>query len=107
MALSGTQTTLDVGAAGGIRESLEDVIFDLFPMDTYLLTNLESTTAENTFHEWMTDALAGATVNRQVEGDDAVHLNISGVHIGAYGPLTPKAIALLKFAAAWRPSSNP
>lgn len=48
--ISGTQQTYDTASGGGIREDLEDVIHDLFPMDTYLYTNLESVSAENTFH---------------------------------------------------------
>lgn len=39
-------------------------------MDTWALTNLDRVNVDNTFHEWLTDSLAGATANRQIEGDD-------------------------------------
>ncbi len=70
-AVTGTASSYSVGSGGGIREDLEDVIWDLFPMDTWLLSNLDKVTAENTLHEWLGDNLAAAAANRQIEGDDA------------------------------------
>lgn len=69
--LAGTTDSYRIGTAGGIREDLEDVIWDLFPNDTWCLTNLDKTDANAAYHEWLGDALAGATANRQIEGDDA------------------------------------
>jgi hypothetical protein len=70
-ALTGTTQSFGIGTAGGVREDLEDVIWDLFPDETYFLTNLDKVSASNTYHEWLTDSLAAPTANRQVEGDDA------------------------------------
>ena len=69
--LAGTTDTYRIASGGGIREDLEDTIWDLFPNDTWALTNLEKVEASNAFHEWLGDNLAGATINRQLEGDDA------------------------------------
>jgi hypothetical protein len=89
--ISGTTQTYDVGAAGGNREDLEDVIYDLFPMDTYLLTNLEDVEATSTYHEWLTDSLAGATANRQIEGDDASFVTVGApTRMGNYTQITRK-----------------
>ena len=41
--VAGTTLTYGVGSAGGNREDLADKIYDLYPDDTYFLTNLEKT----------------------------------------------------------------
>jgi hypothetical protein len=46
------------------------VIFELDPMDTWALSNLQKTKAESTYHEWQLDNLQAATSNAQIEGDD-------------------------------------
>lgn len=73
--VSGTTWTSSV--AGGlsqnanIREDVEDVIWELDPMDTWALTNLDKVSASNTYHEWLSDNLASAAANIVREGDDA------------------------------------
>jgi hypothetical protein len=59
-----------VGTAGGLREDLEDVIWDLFADETYCLTNFDKTEATGTYHEWVKDELAAAGANIAVEGDE-------------------------------------
>ena len=66
--VSGTNVTY---GGIGIREDLEDTIWDLFPEDTYALTTLNKVSAQQTFHEWQADTLGAAAANRQLEGDDA------------------------------------
>jgi hypothetical protein len=66
--VSGTTDTLDII---GMAEDVEDVIYDISPTDTPFLSMLKRKEASNTLHQWQTDVLAGATANRQVEGDDA------------------------------------
>lgn len=73
-AVSGTSTRF---SAVGMREDLEDTIWELFPEDTWALSNLEQVAATSTNHEWQTDALAGATANRQIEGDDASYTTLA------------------------------
>jgi len=93
--VSGTQLTYDVGSGGGIREDLEDVIYDLFPADTYLYNNLESVTATNTFHEWQTDSLAAAATNRQLEGDDASYATLGATtRMGNYTQISRKTFLI-------------
>lgn len=57
--------------ASNIREDLEDVIWELDPMDTWALSNLDRVKATATFHEWLSDELAAAAANLIREGDDA------------------------------------
>ena len=59
------------GTAGGVREDLEDVIWDLFPEDTWAVSNLDKVDATSTVHEWLGQTLAAAAANIHVEGSDA------------------------------------
>lgn len=54
---------------GTLREDLEDVIYDISPMDTYFFSNIGRGTSKSTTHEWLTDSLAAAAANLQMEGD--------------------------------------
>jgi len=59
-------------AAVGLREDLEDIIYDISPMDTPFMSNVTRKKATSTFHEWQTDSLDSAVAtNAQIEGDDA------------------------------------
>ncbi len=57
--------------AVGNREDLEDVIYSISPTETPFMTMASRVSATAVLHEWQTDALVAAAVNRQVEGDDA------------------------------------
>jgi len=65
-----TANSLTYGS--NIREDLEDVIWELDPMDTWALSNLEKVTAKSTYHEWLADSLSAANTNLVREGDDAI-----------------------------------
>jgi hypothetical protein len=69
--LTGTSSTVGVGTGGGIREDLSDVIFDLFPEDTWALSNFDREDASSTLTEWLAQELAAPGANIQIEGDDA------------------------------------
>lgn len=59
--------------AVGIREDLEDVIYNVSPTDTPFLSNAAKMKAAQVKHEWQTDALLAATAgNVQFEGDDSM-----------------------------------
>lgn len=64
--------TFDSYDAVGIRESLEDVIYDISPEETPFYSACKKVKASNTFHEWQTDALRSSAANAHVEGDDTV-----------------------------------
>ncbi len=89
--LSATTDTYDVGSAGGMREDLEDVIWDLFPEDTWALTNLDKVDASSTYHEWLRDNLAAAAANAQLEGDDPTFTDATApVRHGTYMQIASK-----------------
>jgi hypothetical protein len=59
--LTGTTQTYGITSTGGIREDLEDVIWDLFPEDTWAVSNLDKLEATATTHEWLSQQLATFT----------------------------------------------
>ncbi len=57
--------------AVGVREDLSDVIYDISPMDTPVLSGASKSRTTQTLFEWQVDSLASATTaNAHVEGDD-------------------------------------
>ena len=70
--ITGTSDSYRVGAAGGNREDLEDTIWDLFPDETYCLTNFDKVDANGTYHEWMLDGIVAHAVDL-VRGTDTSH----------------------------------
>ena len=55
----------------GIKEDLSDVIYDVSPDETPLLSTLDQATATQKLHEWQTDKLATPNADNQaLEGDD-------------------------------------
>jgi hypothetical protein len=56
----------------GAREDLTDVIYDISPTDTPIMSTIGKTKATSVTHEWQTDSLAAATTaNALVEGASA------------------------------------
>lgn len=66
-----TGTTTRYETPNSIREDLEDIIYNISPMDTIALTKFARMKAYSTLHEWQTDTLAAASAaNAAIEGDD-------------------------------------
>ena len=57
-------------SGNALREDLEDIIYDISPMDTIFMTRAGRGTVNSTLHEWQTDSLAAAATNAAIEGDD-------------------------------------
>ena len=65
--------TLDTYNTVGIREDLQDAIYDISPTTTPFMSTVGRTKAKATVHEWQTDSLSDVNLaNAQVEGADAV-----------------------------------
>jgi len=93
--VAGTTDSYRVGTAGGNREDLEDVIWELDPFDTYCLTNFDRVKANATFHEHEIDTLVAPTTNRQLEGDDASYVTVaSPTRVGNYCQISRKAFLI-------------
>jgi hypothetical protein len=75
--ISGTTSVHGVGTAGGIREDLSDLIHDLFPEDTWALSNLDREDAQSTYTEWLAQELASPAANIRIEGDEASYASLT------------------------------
>jgi len=62
--------TYDSYDSVGIREDLEDVIYDVSPEETPFYSASAKVKATQAFHEWQTDALRASEANAHIEGDD-------------------------------------
>ncbi len=63
--------TYDSYDAIGNREDLSDIIYNISPVDTPILSTIPKVSASNRVSEWQTDALADTSVAGAIEGDDA------------------------------------
>jgi hypothetical protein len=89
MAVSATNSY----TGAGIAESFEDVIYDISPEETPLLSMAKKMTAGQTYHQWQTDALAAAAANRQLEGDDASYATLAATTVlGNYTQISRKTV---------------
>ncbi len=88
-----TNTYSRYGAIG-VREDLADVIYDISPTDTPIMSSIGKSRATQTLHEWQTDVLAAATFgNALVEGDDATSASLSPtVRVGNFTQIVGKTV---------------
>jgi Family of unknown function (DUF5309) len=101
--LTGTTQTYGITSGGGIREDLEDVIWDLFPEDTWAVSNLDKIDATATTHEWLAQQLAAAAANIGIEGDDATFASLtSPARFGNYTQIMSKTFLVSDTAEAVR-----
>ena len=84
--------TFSAHAAIGQREDLADVIYDISPQDTPIMSSIGKGKATAVYHEWQTDALASAnTANAAVEGADASAATLTPTtRIGNYTQIVQK-----------------
>ena len=80
--------------AVGAREDLSDVIYNISPQDTPIMSSIGKTSAKAVYHEWQTDALASVnTANALVEGADATAATLSPTtRIGNYTQIVGKTV---------------
>lgn len=63
---------------GSVREDLHNIIYDISPTDTPVLSMAQQGSATSVLHEWLTDVLeAASTANAQLEGDDITAQSIA------------------------------
>lgn len=87
--------TFDSYDANGIRESLEDIIYDVSPEETPFYSACKKVKATNTFHEWQTDALRSSAANAHVEGDDTTaEARTATSRLGNYTQIFKNAVVI-------------
>ena len=80
----------------GAREDLSDVIYNISPTDTPIMSSIGKSKATGVYHEWQTDSLAAATTsNALVEGADASAADLSPTsRIGNYTQIVGKTVQI-------------
>jgi hypothetical protein len=85
--------TYQTFTAIGMREDLSDVIYNISPTDTPIMSSIGKTSATAVYHEWQTDSLAAATTQAAVEGADATSATLSPTtRVGNYTQIIQKTI---------------
>lgn len=87
--------TFDTFASIGNREDLEDIIYDISPLETPFVTGVARMKANAVFHEWQTDVLAAAGSNQAIEGNDASVLTATPtVRLRNYTQILTKSVSV-------------
>ena len=87
--------TFDSYDAAGIREDLENVIYDVSPEETPFYTTCKKVTAKNTYHEWQTDALRASGANAHIEGDaTTAEARTATTRLGNYTQIFKNAVVI-------------
>ena len=87
--------TFDSYDANGIREDLENVIYNISPEETPFYSSLKKVKASNTYHEWQTDSLRASADNKHIEGDDTVANAMTGTsRLGNYTQIFKNAVTI-------------
>lgn len=78
----------------GNREDLSDVIYNISPTDTPIMSSIGKTKATAVYHEWQTDSLAAnTTANALVEGATASDITVSPTsRLGNYTQIVGKTV---------------
>ncbi len=83
--VTNTLQTTGVGAAGGNREELSNIINRITPEDTPIYSMIGKGTCSTTHPEWMIDTLRAPAANAQLEGDEfAFNATTQPVRVGNY-----------------------
>ena len=87
--------TFDSYDAVGIREDLENVIYDISPEETPFYSSCKKVKATNTYHEWQTDALRASAANAHIEGDaTTAEARTATTRLGNYTQIFKNAVVI-------------
>jgi len=87
--------TFDSYDSVGIREDLEDVIYDVSPEETPFYSASAKVKATQAFHEWQTDALRASEANAHIEGDDTTaDARTATSRLGNYSQIFKNAVVI-------------
>ena len=94
--MSAPTNTFETYNAKGIREDLGNVIYNISPVETPMMSNAGRETATNTYFEWQVDTLASPSLsNAYVEGDDAsIDAAQPTVRVGNYTQISRKTVSV-------------
>jgi len=87
--------TFDSYDVKGIREDLENVIYDISPEETPFYSSLKKVKASNTYHEWQTDSLRSSAANAHIEGDETTaEARTATTRLGNYTQIFKNAVTI-------------
>lgn len=87
--------TFDSYDSVGIREDLEDVIYDVSPEETPFYSKCAKVKATQSLHEWQTDALRASASNAHIEGDDTTaEARTATTRLGNYTQIFKNAVVI-------------
>ncbi len=87
--------TFDSYDAAGIREDLEDVIYNVDPEDTPFYSKCKRVKATNTYHEHQTDGLRASAANAHIEGDTTTaEARTATTRLGNYTQIFKNAVVV-------------
>lgn len=88
-----TATTTTVSNTSGLAEDFEDIIFNVSPTETPMLTLAKRKKASARYHQWQEDTLAAASSNKAEEGADASYATAAGTTtLGNYCQISTKTV---------------
>ena len=87
--------TFTTYSAKGIREDLSNVIYNISPEETPFVSNIGRGTISNTTFDWMTDSLAAAAANAQLEGDETSYDAVTATtRLQNYAQISRKSVII-------------
>lgn len=88
--------------AKGLRESLSDVIANISPETTPLVSNIGSQSVSSTYFEWQKDALAATDTTARVSGDDVSSFDATSAttRVGNYTHILRRSVIVADNLAA-------
>lgn len=87
--------TTDSFDSQNLKESLDSVIWDLFPMDTYFQNTIDKVDVGQPQHQWVFDTLAAAGNNKQLQGDAFTYATqATTTRVSNYTQIAYKAISI-------------
>lgn len=90
--IAGTTDSFDSAV---LKESLDSVIWDLFPTDTYFQNNIDKESVGQPQHQWVFDSLAAAANNKQAQGDQFSYLTLTtATRVSNYTQIANKTISV-------------
>jgi hypothetical protein len=96
--VAGTTDTFDLAS---LKESLDPVIWDLFPMDTYFQNHIDKVCVGQPQHQWIFDSLQAAANNKQIQGDTYSYATAATAsRVSNYTQIARKGIVVSETAQA-------
>ena len=87
--------TFETFDSNSMKESFEDIIYNIAPSETPFMSGIGKTNITNTLHEWSVDALADAGANAQIEGNDySAQASTATIKLSNQSQISAKAVTV-------------